>query len=198
MKSKYIPLFFLSCFVTLMIYEVGSYEISRHMHAQVVQPVPPQLPILTQIGPPAGPCDATNTPQLDINGDPNPTAIGRFYQCNNNTGPYGWMSLPAPSNLYLNGVLQAAPKCAFYTGTTAANGTITFNISSLGLTSLVGQPQPSVTGTGTSPATVNLTAASTTSISLFVTSGTILSVVGINVSLFGAAALPVGVYFCGV
>lgn len=197
MKSKYIPLFFLSCFVTLMIYEVGSYEISRHMHAQVVQPVTPQLAILAQIGPPTASCDATNTPQLDINSDPAQTALGRFYQCNANSGSYGWMPLPAPSWFYLNGALLSNPKCDIVTGTTAANGTSTKDISGMGFAALAGTPQVIVEGTVGSVFNPVVTAKSVTSISIYITGGPILSVLGLNVLNGNAAVANYSMTVCG-
>lgn len=102
---------------------------------------------------------------------------------------------PAGVTWYLNGVAQTNVKCDILTGTTNSSGTITFNISGMGYTSILGQPQPSVQAT---TGTVSLGTFSASAITLNATSGTTISIVGINILSLAAAAVPVGVYFCGV
>lgn len=123
---------------------------------------------------------------------------GRFWSCNNVSGSYTWMNLPNAVTYYLNGVAQAGARCDFVTGTTSGAGTITFNIAGMGYTTIIGQAQPSMLTSGTNPGTVNVTATSTTAISLYATTGTAISIVGINIISFAAAAVPVGVFVCGI
>lgn len=118
------------------------------------------------------------------------------------TGSSGASGATGPSGavpIYLNGTLQSNVRCDFLTGTTAGTGLATFNYSGMGFTTLVGQPQPSVQGTGTNPYFVNFQGAPTaTSTTVYASVGSIVSVVGINVSLVGlASSVPVGLFVCG-
>lgn len=196
-RKVYIPLLIVAFFIFTIIFGIVEYQVEKRTHAQVVQPVTPQLAILTQIGPPTASCDAANTPQVDINSDPAQTALGRFYQCNANSGSYGWMPLPAPSWFYLNGVLLSNPKCDIVTGMTAANGTSTKDISGMGFAALAGTPQVIVEGTVGSVFNPVVTAKSVTSISIYITGGPILSVLGLNVLNGNAAAANYSMTVCG-
>lgn len=182
-----------------LVFSLEGYKyLTGHIHAQsnvLIAGGAAQTP--TAQGAPSGFFSCTDAMKNILYIDNTPTAInaGRFWQCNNAGGSYTWINLPAPSDVYLNGVLQSVPKCAFYTGTTSAGGTITFNITALGLTSLIGQPQPSVQSS--SAALVSLGPYSNTAITLNTQTGTVVTILTFSVTLFSAGAAPVGVYFCG-
>lgn len=149
-------------------------------------------------GTPSATCNDSIGNLLYVDATPIITSgAGRFWQCNNASGSYTWTNLPVPVpvSYYLNGVAQMGVRCDFLTGTTSAGGTITFNISGMGYASLLGQPQPSVQSAS---AVVSLGTFSTTSVTLNAQAASVISVVGINVTLLSNAALPVGLYVCGI
>lgn len=106
---------------------------------------------------------------------------------------------------YLNNVLvKGNPgantmKCDSLTGTTNGSGVLAFNYSAMGYTTLWGLPQPTVQGTGTNSYTVNLQgAATTTGATVIAYQSSLITVVGISVSLIGvASSAPVGLVVCG-
>lgn len=103
-----------------------------------------------------------------------------------------------PVTYYLNGVAQTGARCDFLTGTTNSSGNITFNISGMGYTTIIGQPQPA-TINASGPVLLTTTASSTTSISMNAQSGAVVSILSFSVTIFSNAnALPVSEYVCGV
>lgn len=101
---------------------------------------------------------------------------------------------------YSNGTLVSTPvKCNWMTATTAGTGLAVFNYSGMGFTSLVGDPQPAIRGTGTTPYLINIQGTpTTTSTTVYASQASIISVVGINVTLIGlAASAPVSLQVCG-
>lgn len=107
----------------------------------------------------------------------------------------------APVAFYSNGTLQSpTTKCGYATGTSSASGSFTFNPSTAlsGITTIIGVPQPTVTAAASTSANVTLqTGYTATSATVFVQTASIISVVGINVTLFSNAALPVSIFLCG-
>lgn len=113
------------------------------------------------------------------------------------TGPAGANGIIP---IYLNNTLQSNVRCDFLTTTTAGTGLATFSYSAMGFTTLIGQPQPSIYGATSSPYLINIQGTPTTSsTTVYASVASIISVVGINVSLIGvAASAPVGLTVCGV
>ena len=121
-----------------------------------------------------------------------------------------WVDLVSPAVAspvawYLNNVLvkgtasSGSMKCDSLTGTTNGSGVLAFNYSAMGFTTLWGLPQPTVQGTGTNSYTVNLQgAATTTGATVIAYQSSLITVVGISVSLIGvASSAPVGLVVCG-
>lgn len=130
-------------------------------------------------------------------------ATGISSTCDANTS--AWINPPyastAPVAFYSNGTLQSpTTKCGYATGTSSAAGSFTFNPSTAlgGITTIIGAPQPTVTAAANTSANVTLqTGYTATSATVFVQTASIISVVGINVTLFSNAALPVSIFLCG-
>jgi len=99
---------------------------------------------------------------------------------------------------FLNGVLQSNVRCDVLTGTTATNGTGTISYAGMGFTTIMGISQPVLLVPATTPATINTTASTNSSVSVYVTSGSVVTILTINVISFSAAALPYSVTVCGV
>jgi hypothetical protein len=114
------------------------------------------------------------------------------------TGPTG----PSGVSWSLNGVSQSSVRCNVMTATTSSGGTATFNYSGMGYTTLLGYGQPSILApaSSTNSYTVNVTGTpSTTSASIYAAQSSLITVVGIQVSLIGvASSAPVGMWVCGV
>jgi hypothetical protein len=112
----------------------------------------------------------------------------------------GSCTLPAsssPVSFYLNGTLQTATvKCGYYTGTTAANGTATVSYSGLGLTTVFGPPNVSMSNAAAS--TGQVTSYTNTSANILTQGGTTISIVGINILSLSGSAMPYGLFVCGV
>lgn len=157
----------------------------RRVGAQITQTGPTS--IQTSAGAPTLPCVADTEGVLDWN-----TTANIIYICKSTV----WTSPGIAAQWFLNGVQQASVKCDVVTGTTAANGTATINISGMGFTSLLGAPQPAVVNSALAPIVV--TAASATSISVLAQSSSVISLLGNNITLFANAALPYTVQVCGV
>lgn len=100
---------------------------------------------------------------------------------------------------YLNNTLvTSAVKCDHITGITSTAGVYTFTYSSLGFSTLVGQPQATVQCAASTACTVSLSGAPTTSsATVYTTSGSLISIAGINVLSLTAASEPVGLWVCG-
>lgn len=149
--------------------------------------------MLTSLGSPSG-VWACNSPTLDVDSSTVVTG-GRFWLCANPGSGYAWTNLPNSVSYYLNNTAQAGARCDFLTATANSSGVATFDYSAMGFTTILGQPQPSVQA---NPGTVALTSFNTTGATVNVTAGTVISILTINIVSFAGAALPSGLFVCGI
>lgn len=178
---------------------------SKTVHGQITQPATTGMvaPMASGAGTPGSiiTCNAAAANIAFWN-----TATNVMSGCNG-TAWVDLVSPPAasPAAWYLNNVLvkgaasSGAMKCDSLTGTTNGSGTLAFNYTAMGFTTLWGLPQPTVQGTGTNSYTVNLQGApTTTGATVIAYQSSLITVVGISVSLIGvASAAPVGLTVCG-
>lgn len=140
-----------------------------------------------------GPTGATgNTGPTGSTGSQGPTG---------STGATGSAGAPGPTGSagvtwYLNGTVETAVKCGIFTGTTSGAGTATVSLTSLAISTVLGQPTVNALGAG--PYTTNATSISPTSVSILVNAGTVITILGINIISLGGAAVPYSVTVCGV
>ena len=142
---------------------------------------------------PAGPTGTTGpTGPAGATGATGPTGNTGAAGSTGATGSTG----PAGVLWYLNGSAQTNVKCGIWTGTTSSSGTATKNITSLGISTVLGQPTVNALGTG--PYTTNATSFTATSVSILINAGSTVSIVGINIISLSGAAVPYSVTVCGV
>lgn len=189
-----IPSYIAGIILSIILITIIQYEWNKHENAQVTnQPATGMpAPMLSGVGAPSSffTCGNPFVNMLFVNSSATVTT-GRFWLCDGTN----WNNLPNTVTYYLNNTAQPTARCDFLLGTTNGAGSFTFDYTAMGFSSIIGQPQPSVQA---SPGTVSLTSFSTTGATVNATVGTVITILTINIVSFGGAALPVGLFVCGV
>lgn len=141
----------------------------------------------------------TPTESVTASAIPNSALANASVTVNGQTCALGSSCTITSVSYYLNGTLIAGTgsglKIGVYTGTTSGSGTATISLTGMGLGTILGFPTVNAQGAG--PFTTNTTASSTSSVSILINSGSVVTILGINIISLGGAAVPYSVTVLG-